>query len=191
MKLGALRVVMPTGCTYSFKNFTGEHLMKNINTPLRKMLRGAVAGLMATVPMTIFMQASWLRLPARELHPLPPRRITRRLLRETGLHRRVNQLNERILTWLLHFLFGAAAGSIYGILDEKIPGDEDVKGLLAGTMLWSGSYLGWIPLFGILPPATRHPWRMNVLMIVAHFIWGLTLGRITSLLRSRQQHIDI
>lgn len=165
--------------------------MRRTNTSVRNILRGALAGLLATVPMTIFMQASWLRLPARELHPLPPRRITRRLLRETGLHPRISELNERILTWLLHFLFGAAAGSIYGIVDDRIPGDEDVKGLLAGTMLWSASYLGWIPLFGILPPATRHPWRMNVLMIVAHFIWGLTLGRITNLLRSRKQFIDM
>ena len=29
---------------------------------------------------------------------------------------------------------------------------------------------------GILSPATRHPWRRNLLMIVAHVIWGVTLG---------------
>lgn len=165
--------------------------MRRTNTPMRKMLRGAIAGLVATLPMTIFMQASWLRLPARELHPLPPRQITHKLVREAGLHRRVSQTNERILTWLLHFLFGAAAGSIYGIIDDKIPGDEDVKGLVAGTALWSGSYLGWIPLLGILPPATKHHWRMNVLMIVAHFIWGIAVGRLTNLLNSRKQYIDI
>jgi uncharacterized membrane protein YagU involved in acid resistance len=76
-------------------------------------------------------------------------------------------------------------------MDDKLPGDEDVKGLLAGTALWSGSYLGWIPLLGILPPATKHPWRMNVLMIVAHFIWGITLVRLTNLLNSRKQYIEI
>jgi uncharacterized membrane protein YagU involved in acid resistance len=155
------------------------------------MLDGAVAGLVATVPMAIFMQTLWLQLPSRELHPLPPRRITRRLLRETGLHARVNQTNERILTWVLHFLFGATAGSIYGIVDEKIPGKDEVKGLLAGTALWSGSYLGWIPLLGLLPPATKHPWRMNVLMIVAHFIWGITVGRFTGLVNHRKRYIDI
>ena len=165
--------------------------MRSTNPPVGKMLRGAVAGLVATLPMTIFMQASWLRLPARELHPLPPRQITHRLVREFGLHRRISQTNERILTWLLHFLFGAAAGSVYGILDDSIPGDAEVKGLLAGTAVWSGSYLGWIPLLGIMPPATKHPWRMNVLMIVAHFIWGLTLGRLTDLLKSRKQYINI
>lgn len=169
----------------------GENLVRDTNNPMEKMLRGALAGLTATVPMTIFMQAVWRRLPVREMNPLPPRRITRRLLREFGLHERVNQSNEQVLTWLLHFLFGAATGAMYGILDDKIPGDEDVKGLLAGTAVWSGSYLGWIPLLGILPPATKHPWRMNVLMIVAHFIWGLTLGRITNLLNARKPYIRI
>lgn len=161
--------------------------MRATTTLTKKMVDGAVAGLLATVPMTIFMQASWLQLPARELHPLPPRRITRRLLRETGLRLRVNQTHERILTWVLHFLFGGAVGSIYGIVDEKIPGNQNVKGLLAGTAVWSGSYLGWIPLLGILPPATKHPWRMNLLMIVAHFIWGIALGQFTGLVHHRKR----
>jgi uncharacterized membrane protein YagU involved in acid resistance len=169
----------------------GESLMRNVQSPIQKMIRGALAGLVATLPMTIFMQTSWLRMPARELHPLPPRQITRKLLREAGLHRRISQPNENVLTWVLHFLFGAAAGSLYGIMGEKIPGRHSVKGLLAGTALWSGSYLGWIPLFRILPPATKHPWRMNVLMIVAHFIWGITLGVIIRMLGPRKLPIDV
>lgn len=150
--------------------------MREKNSLIRKMLHGAAAGMVATLPMTIFMQTAWLRLPAREMNPLPPRRITRRLLRETGLHPRISETNERVLTWVLHFLFGAAAGSLYGILDDRIPGRQSVKGTLAGMVVWSGSYLGWIPALGILPPATRHPWRMNLLMIVAHFVWGISLG---------------
>jgi uncharacterized membrane protein YagU involved in acid resistance len=167
----------------------GEFSMKSKTNLMTNMLRGAAAGLLATLPMTIFMQTAWLGLPARELHPLPPRQITRKILRQTGLHSRVNQRNERILTWLLHFLFGAAAGSIYGIADQKMPGDAPVKGLLAGTTLWTGSYLGWIPLLGILPPATRHPWRMNILMIVAHLIWGTALGMLANLWNP-QKNID-
>lgn len=169
----------------------GENQMRNTYTPIHKMLRGAFAGMLATLPMTIFMLAFWLRMPARELHPLPPRQITHRLLREAGLHRHISQPNQSLLTWILHFLFGAAAGALYGVLDEKIPGRAPVKGLLAGTALWSGSYLGWIPLLGILPPATRHPWRMNVLMIVAHFIWGITLGMFNKMWSARKRYIEI
>jgi hypothetical protein len=45
-----------------------------------------------------------------------------------------------------------------------------------GVAIWAGSYLGWLPTVGILTPATRHPWRRNLLMIVAHVIWGVALG---------------
>lgn len=155
------------------------------------MLIGAAAGLVATLPMTIFMQTVWTQLPRREMHPLPPRRITRRLLRKTGVQGRVNYRNETALTLLLHFLFGAAAGAFYSLLVGKFPGRDEVKGTLAGVTLWTGSYLGWIPAFGILPPATHHPWRMNVLMIVAHFVWGFSWGVMRRMLNSRKQYIEL
>jgi uncharacterized membrane protein YagU involved in acid resistance len=141
--------------------------------------------------MSLFMQMAWLRLPAREMNPLPPRRITRRLLRVVGAEPLEDQSREISLTWLLHFLFGSAMGSLYSLVGEKLPGDASQKGLLAGTAVWSGSYLGWIPLTGLLPPATRHPWRMNVLMIVAHFIWGITMGWLARFLNPGDRYIDL
>jgi putative membrane protein len=45
--------------------------------------------------------------------------------------------------------------------------------------VWAGSYLGLLPVLGILSPATRHPTGRNALMIAAHIIWGATLGILT------------
>jgi uncharacterized membrane protein YagU involved in acid resistance len=95
------------------------------------------------------------------------------------------------LTLLLHFLFGAATGSIYGAVEGKVPLQDSVKGLLAGLVVWAGSYLGWIPALGILPPATQHPWRRNVIMIVAHLIWGVTLGALAGITSSRKTYITL
>jgi uncharacterized membrane protein YagU involved in acid resistance len=61
-----------------------------------------------------------------------------------------------------------------------------LRGALAGLALWVGSYLGWLPAVGILRPATRHPWRRNLLMIVAHIVWGVTLGEMTRKLTERE-----
>jgi hypothetical protein len=33
-----------------------------------------------------------------------------------------------------------------------------------------------VPALEILAPATRHPWRRNLLMIMAHVVWGVTLA---------------
>lgn len=166
--------------------------MRETNSPFHKMLVGAAAGLIATLPMTIFMQTVWLQLPRREMHPLPPRQITRRLLRRSGTQGRVNHRTETALTLFLHFLFGAGAGAMYAILAERLPGQRDeVKGTFAGASLWTGSYLGWIPALGILPPATQQPWRMNLLMIVAHFVWGFSWGVLTRMFSSRKQYIEL
>lgn len=71
--------------------------MRQINSPFDQLIKGAIAGLLATVPMTIFMRSAWRLLPKREKYPLPPRLITRRLTKETGVD---DQLDADQLTWL-------------------------------------------------------------------------------------------
>jgi uncharacterized membrane protein YagU involved in acid resistance len=165
--------------------------MRQINSPFDQLIKGAIAGLLATVPMTIFMRSAWRLLPKHEKYPLPPRLITRRLTKETGVD---DQLDADQLTWLtltLHFLFGAATGALYGVIEPRVPLNESVKGSLMGMAVWSGSYLGWIPAFHILPPATEHPWRRNLLMILAHLVWGTALGLATRIMNARRSYIDL
>ena len=158
--------------------------MRREDSLFQKIMKGAVAGLLATVPMTLFMRAAWRTLPRREQYPLPPRLITHEVARETEPDRLT------VLTYLFHFLFGAVTGSLYGIFEEKIPLKHSAKGILMGLAVWSGSYLGWIPLLGILSPATEHPWRRNLLMILAHVVWGLALGDIMGRTQPRRRYID-
>ncbi|MGE5643930.1 MAG: DUF6789 family protein [Byssovorax cruenta] len=165
--------------------------MRQINSPFDQLVKGAIAGLLATVPMTIFMRSAWRLLPKREKYPLPPRLITRRLTKETGVD---DQLDADQLTWLtltLHFLFGAATGALYGVIEPRVPLNENIKGSLMGMAVWSGSYLGWIPAFHILPPATEHPGRRNLLMILAHRVWGIALGLATRIMNARRSYIDL
>jgi len=165
--------------------------MVRVDSPPSKIIKGAVAGLLATLPMTLFMRAAWRMLPRREQYALPPRLITRKLTKKAGVD---SKLDAQELTWLtltLHFLFGAAAGSLYGVVEERVPLNESTKGSLWGLAVWSGSYLGWLPAFEILPPATVHPWRRNLLMIVAHLVWGIALGLFTRVMNARRTYIDL
>ena len=152
------------------------------------MIQGALAGLVATLPMTIFMRSAWNWLPGREKYPLPPRLITRNVIKPA---RNLSEPRQKALTLFLHLVFGAAAGLIYGGVEEKIPVHPAVKGPLAGMAVWTGSYLGWIPALGILPSAKEHPWRRNLLMIVAHLVWGMTLGVLTGMPKSGNTYIDL
>lgn len=133
-------------------------------------LRGAAAGLVATVPMTIAIVIAHRLLPARQQYPVPPRLITERWLdrdhSETGLQ-----------AWTLfnHFAFGALAGSLFsGFGLDK--GKPAVTGPAFGTTVWAVSYLGWVPALGLMPPATRQPAERNAMMIAAHLVWGLALA---------------
>ena len=83
------------------------------------------------------------------------------------------------MTIFSHFGYGALFGSVYALFADRIPLHSSLKGALAGVAIWIGSYLGWLPALGILRPATQHPFRRNLLMIIAHVVWGVTLGEAT------------
>jgi uncharacterized membrane protein YagU involved in acid resistance len=146
---------------------------------LGKLLRGAVAGFVATALMSVFMLIGWRLLPKREKYHLPPRQITEEIAERVGIEDHLNEPELVGLTVSSHFGYGALFGWIYALFEHRIPLDSSLKGVLTGVALWTASYLGWLPALGILPPATRHPWRRNLLMILAHVVWGVTLGEVT------------
>ena len=164
--------------------------MPDDKSPYLKLMQGAAAGLVATIPMTLFMRSAWKRLPENEQYALPPRQITRNVVRPRRFFR-MSPEKQTAFTLLLHFFFGALAGSAYGMVEEEIPLQSSVKEPLAGIVVWVGSYLGWIPALGILPPATEHPWHRNVMMIAAHLVWGEVLGLLTGVVSSRKTYIKI
>jgi putative membrane protein len=146
---------------------------------IRKLVKGAFAGFVATAPMSIFMLIGWRLLPAQERYHLPPRQITEEITERVGIEDRLSEEGLIGLTIFSHFGYGALFGSVYALFADRIPLHSSLKGALAGVAIWIGSYLGWLPALGILRPATQHPFRRNLLMIIAHVVWGVTLGEAT------------
>jgi len=147
-------------------------------------LFGALAGIAATFAMTAAMQRMHRLLPNDERYALPPREITDSiggspLLPASGANRSAAALAN-------HFAFGALAGAIYAAL---FPRRGTAPGVIYGLAVWAASYLGWIPAAGILPDATRHPLRRNLLMLAAHVVWGATLTK--SLFELEQSEAEI
>jgi uncharacterized membrane protein YagU involved in acid resistance len=152
---------------------------------LVKLLRGAVAGFVATAPMSASMLIGWRLLPKSEKYHLPPRQITEEITERVGIEDHLKEPGLVGLTVFSHFGYGALFGGIYALFEHRIPLHSSLKGALTGVALWTASYLGWLPAMGILSPATRHPWRRNLLMIIAHVVWGVTLGQVTRKLDRR------
>jgi uncharacterized membrane protein YagU involved in acid resistance len=142
----------------------------------RRVAAGALAGLVATVPMTATMLGLKNVLPPHRRYPLPPKQVTVELAEAVGP---VKRLQEPWRTWLagiMHFGFGGMAGAVYGPLGAAAPGPPLARGVAFGLLVWSTSYLGWLPAAGILKPATDQPASRNILMIAAHVVWGAALG---------------
>lgn len=155
------------------------------NVSLGKLLQGAAAGFIATAPMSLTMLIGWRLLPQREKYHLPPRQITEEITERMGIEDHLDEPALVGLTVASHFGYGALFGWIYALFEHRTPMQSSLKGALTGVAIWIVSYLGWLPAMGILPPATSHPWRRNLLMILAHVVWGVTLGEVTRKLDRR------
>ena len=153
-----------------------------LNVPL--LSTGAFAGLIATIPMTLFMLLMHRLLPQWQKYALPPERITHELSERTGTDKFLDKPRLLGATLVSHFGYGAFMGTLYGTLSKrsKIPLPAAVKGSIFGVIIWAGSYLGWLPAMDMAAAGTEEPLRRNALMIGAHVIWGATTGIITSLL---------
>ncbi|MDQ4075668.1 MAG: DUF1440 domain-containing protein [Chloroflexota bacterium] len=157
---------------------TGEHQVgdrvpEEGNRILSQALSGALAGFMATVPMSAAMKVMQMLLPWWEDYALPPSQITTRVARLLGLEEYVDDPREHLLlTVASHFGYGTAVGTLYPLLTRRLPLPPLARGVVYGLVIWFVSYLGWLPAMRILPPATEDPKGRNVLMITAHLIWG-------------------
>lgn len=130
----------------------------------QRLLAGAVGGIVGTAFMTMAMRRLHAGLPAEERYPLPPREITERVA-ATG-----DEVDLQDMSLASHFGFGAVAGS--AMIGAGAVGP--LRGAAGGLAVWLGSYLGWIPATDILRPATTHPARRNLLMLLVHLVWGAT-----------------
>lgn len=144
----------------------------------KEIVNGAVAGFIATGPMTAAMIWLFRFLPWHEREDLPPRQLTEEILEETGTAENPGETPLTLLTLGGHFGYGASCGIAFALVRKLIPLPAPLSGILFGLVVWVVSYAGWIPAAQLLPPATEQPRRRNALMIVAHVVWGAAAGSV-------------
>ena len=98
---------------------------------------GALAGLTATVPMSVALEVMRQRLPPRERGSLPPRKIAMRAARRVGLRVHTDKRQRDLVTLVTHFGFGAAAGTLYVPLASRLGSLPPVlRGMGFGVAVW-------------------------------------------------------
>ncbi len=137
---------------------------------------GMIAGCVATVPMTLFLLGAHRFLPRWQRYALPPEEVTKELAQRVHLERYLDKPRLLASSLVFHFGYGATMGGLYGPLSELIRLPAFLKGALFGIAIWAASYLGWMPLARISVEAPHEPLQRNLMMIIAHIIWGSVTG---------------
>jgi uncharacterized membrane protein YagU involved in acid resistance len=158
------------GTTFAFIFVTMQEQMKS-------MTRGAIAGALATVPMSALMLAGKRWLPWHKRDPLPPARIISEATKAVGLHDDLRHEQRMALAAVSHFGYGAAMGGVYSqVTSAQSPAAATASGVAFGLGVWTASYLGLMPALGLYRSATQEPAERNTLMIAAHMVWGASVG---------------
>ncbi len=145
-------------------------------------LQGAIAGLIGTVPMTAFMFLTQRFLPKGQRYALPPEILTDELAHRAHVRMHMNKMQILAATTVSHFGYGATMGVLYSPLSKRLPFPAAVKGVLFGLFIWAASYLGLLPLVGMSESGHSEPGHRNLMMIVAHVVWGSVMGVVTDVL---------
>lgn len=140
-------------------------------------LIGAAAGGVATIPMTLFMLAMHKILPHWQKGALPPEKITAEMAERASVSVDKPQLLGSSLA--AHLGYGATMGSLYMNITRKWAVHPLLKGCLFGLGIWAGSYMGWLPAAKFAAAGTNETKERNILMIIAHLIWGGVTGVVT------------
>ncbi|MAL99817.1 MAG: hypothetical protein CL583_15355 [Alteromonadaceae bacterium] len=144
---------------------------------MNRYLAAGIGGLIATIPMTLFMAGGHRRLPSSDQYALPPREITDELLRRGG-QPALSEASTARLSLAAHFAYGGVTGAMYPAMPgaERLararPLAQALYGAGFGVTVWAGSYMGWIPALKVLGPSTAQPVSRRTLMIGAHLVWG-------------------
>ena len=140
------------------------------------MSDGAVGGAVGTAAMSGVMLAA---RRAGAMTRQPPEAITAAALDAVGEHRQ-NATTRDALAVVLHFGFGVGVGALFGVLQGQLPAHvrrhPALSSMAYATLVWAVSYQGWVPALGILPPATRDEPGRPLTMLLAHWVYGATLG---------------
>jgi hypothetical protein len=142
---------------------------------LKRILIGAGAGALATVPQSLVVWG--LKAAGLYGRTPPPAAVAEGVSAAAVDLQALPEEQRRAITLAAHFAFGAAGGAAFG-LTTVVVRPTPVAGLLAGLAIWKASYDGWIPAMRIMPPPAKDESGRVLTMVLAHVAYGLTLGAL-------------
>jgi hypothetical protein len=137
-------------------------------------LRGALAGLAATVVLTGLRQA-WSKMGL--VFDTAPMQVVDRA-EELGLVGDLSPSGRRLLTVFAHLAYGAGTGAAFGFLrrEKGRPAEEAAVGSALGVLAWGAGWSSWLPLAGVHSPPWAQKTPRVLLPVVDHAVFGAAWG---------------
>lgn len=100
------------------------------------------------------------------------------LVSETVLGHELSRPEKRLAGPLVHYVFGAGAGALYGALIRKFPTLAKGFGTLYGGLVWLAADEVALPALGVSKSPLEIPVRRQAGMLGLHLAYGFALNRI-------------
>lgn len=140
---------------------------------LHRVVRGGLAGALATVPMSVWM-AGVKGVAGRRRHgEQPPRRITRAAARRADLPAEEHPRATDAAALVVHLGVGAGLGALLALVDRR-PGPA--RGAVFGLGVYALAYGGVAPALRLMPRPTEDRPARQWSVATAHVVFGLVLG---------------
>jgi hypothetical protein len=179
----------------------GGQFFASLIAVYRGIVAGSVAGLVGTWAMSE-VQRLWTRVVERDPPESAGGKHDARDWQERSEHQNSNELAAqalaryvlgrrltrdelRVAAPLMHYLFGAAMGAIYGAYAERRQADGIGAGF--GTTVWLAADEIAMPFLGLSDSTAHRPVEMHLQSLFAHLVYG-TATEMTR--RSVQAHFD-
>jgi hypothetical protein len=142
------------------------------------LAKGILAGVVATVPMTVAME---LGRRSGLLRRQAPEEITDRLLASAGATKATRE-QRRGVAGLVHLATGATLGAIFAALPQPHRLTHRIGlGAIYGLGVYTLNYVGLAPTARLMPPPSQDRLGRQVTTLAAHLVFGATLSSLLGL----------
>jgi len=108
-------------------------MLRTIETSLWQPMRsGALAGMIATLPMTVFMLLMGRVLPKWQHYELPPEALTDEQAERAGVKEHMEKPERVTVALIAHVGYGAAMGTAYPLSAKNVSFPSIFKGIVFG-----------------------------------------------------------
>lgn len=138
-----------------------------LDTPIRALRRGLLAGVAGTAVMTV-AQTAYYKATGSEPSSTPAE-VAKRVIRGV-LQREVSEAHTDALNNGMHWLYGTGWGTLYGLAVRR-----PTQGVTFAVLVWGASLIE-LPAMKLAPPI----WEMKPAQIAPdlgfHLLYGLTVA---------------